>query len=565
MKIGMDAIIAAGFPHEFNANCMLASHDLGSSVALRAGQPPNTGKGYAVAFKPMELKTKTCSTGDAPPFLAGFIAWDQHAFGRRGSKPIPKDKFKPVSARVSLQELLSDVDKGLYTSSRKGNTLEFRALSVAKASQAIVFRIDLTQVAGRCDATPAELTPWQDRVAPAVPDFWDSAWGKFDPDSLYEVSQRQGNDGWKPVRIAATQDDLPVTGDADQLWIAPSVALMQEFKDFITTYHNSYQGNADITNMTEDYLQLRDVLRQRIQDPATRQRLGLGQEATEQFVENIKARATEFAQTAGSITPFEFLMTVAVNDAFKEQVTTIKELFQHGPENNNPGDPSPLDGDVLHFFNGIAYLTESEDELIEFVLREGYLEQNFVAVHPGWNMTKWADVITVQLQLNQAEFIRPETMIAYKKEMQRRIDSGVDTTPARSAPLESNLPGLMAPHWLNSVVTKAVELIAQLFRPSSISPAEPDASMSTQDPVKLPKGDPADLTTYLDQQQLRSPHPADSTPETRSASAQKIRERVDMRRKAATRAEAHKPDGADNPDASLQAKSKLPTTRLSGG
>jgi hypothetical protein len=131
--------------------------------------------------------------------------------------------------------------------------------------------------------------------------------------------------------------------------------------------------------------------------------------------------------SAGSITPFEFLQALMINHAYqqknihlygKKDVTkssfdaNIINLVQHGAENRSPYKPSPIDGKMLHFYQGMTILTRNEDELITFYLSGDYLKNTRIDVHPGWNMNKWAPVIEKQKSIGQS--IPAETLKVYE-------------------------------------------------------------------------------------------------------------------------------------------------------
>lgn len=123
---------------------------------------------------------------------------------------------------------------------------------------------------------------------------------------------------------------------------------------------------------------------------------------------------------AGSITPFEFLLSRLLNIAYGSEVSVfgaqtefgkknpffdpnVKNLIQHGSENRNPYASSNLNTKMLHFYNGTIYLTRGEKQLIQFYLANDFLKNNLVDVHPKWQMSEWAPVLEKQQALGQID------------------------------------------------------------------------------------------------------------------------------------------------------------------
>jgi len=88
-----------------------------------------------------------------------------------------------------------------------------------------------------------------------------------------------------------------------------------------------------------------------------------------------------------------------------ELISYVKErrfdMVRHGCDSRSPKPPESLNEPLLHIWKGDMYLTENEQDLIEFVLQPGYLENNFIHVHPQWDMALWAPVIIEQIKLKQ--------------------------------------------------------------------------------------------------------------------------------------------------------------------
>jgi hypothetical protein len=231
MKIGKDAVQAADFPLEFAAGAAQKSFALQSCLSIRAGQPPNMGKPFAVSPKPMDIKTKTTSSSQGLPLIAGFIPIDQESFGRSHSKPLPNDCGQ-TQLKMNLQELLNDVDNKKYelVGLRNGH-LEFKSNLPDKEhydekrvnKNEMTFRINLRQ--DGADLSPEfkqadKLRPWHKDKTVNAPEFWQESFGKFDPQHIYAVEYRLPNQkDYQPLQLAAI-NGKPVTGDADMLSIA---------------------------------------------------------------------------------------------------------------------------------------------------------------------------------------------------------------------------------------------------------------------------------------------------------------------------------------------------------
>lgn len=392
MKYGMEAIIAAGFPHEFSSIVMLKAFELKLSIALRVGQRPNSNKGFPVFPKPRGVKTKTCYD-DPVKLLGGFIAYDQKNFGRNGSTPIPAAIVKPVQLQVSLNEILRDYEKGEYCNLRLvGNQLQFESGRDPARSNHIVFSIDLSRGSKPLPLDEhmlSMLTPWEQTYVAAQPPFWPAALGDFNKNvnNLYPVSYQVQNEQVKPLHVVASLDGKPITGDADILWVGVPAAHAH------TEDHHEYNmdDRAQLSKLLLRYAHIYNKM------------YGCRPSLTKELL--------TFAGNAGIITPYEFFLENMVNDDLAKNVTHLLNLFQHGTDSRFWGKPSPLNARILHFHEGMAVLTENEDELVQFVSKESYLNKYYIRVHPDWDMSKWNKVVEKQLALKQP--IHPKTLENY--------------------------------------------------------------------------------------------------------------------------------------------------------
>jgi hypothetical protein len=407
MKVGMDAVIAADFPIEFAGGAAQKSFALQSCMSIRAGQPPNTNKTYDVAPKPMAIKTKTSSSMQGVPLVAGFIPVDQQTFGRSHSKPLPIDG-ESVTLKVSLTELLEDTAQGKYSiSDAQNGYIEFRAIQPDQThydeprvnKNEIIFRIKVDD-GGKISNKPPELAstirPWSQVGDAPVPPHLMAALQNIDPDNLFDVEYKLPgpHQDFQDLKVASI-DEYPVTGDADLLSVA--VPLEMERAGHGRVYNATVPSQLEA--LTGDFIELLYKVS--------------GEQMTMEQFENVQNDVREFAQNTGCITSYQLLAVVAVNDSFASKMSIFRALFQHGPETNNPGAPSDLNSDMLHFYKGMPLLTENENELVAFIMQPGFLEEHYYPVHPGWNMEKWAPVIEKQLELNQIDLINPQTLQAF--------------------------------------------------------------------------------------------------------------------------------------------------------
>lgn len=422
MKFGMEAIKNSGFPHEFASVAMAKSFELEVSLALRAGQAPNVDKGFEISPKPMLVKTKTSSTSQGVPLVGGFIPRDQETFGRSGSKPIPEydNNISYKQLPVTLQEILKDAEKGIYELSLEGNDLIFRAKNAdSQEKRDIKFSIDLSQ-SGTDQVTSKNeanlLNPWKDTNPPAKPTFWDdNKFGNFHDklEKLFLVYMEKPQQNKEPLEVTAFKGNI-VSGDADKLW----VAIPEAYAGGLNSQIYNMSNMEDQANLIATYISLKyEVTNVPTQMDAL----------DELFLE----LGNDFTQTAGAISPYEFLMAKVINEGMHENAPSINNLIQHGPETNNPGEPSSLNDNILHFYKGLAVLTESERELVDFVMQDDYLNKHFINVHKGWKMDLWAPVVAKQLELKQP--VSPETLASYQNYMQENNKASFQkSTPSLS-------------------------------------------------------------------------------------------------------------------------------------
>jgi hypothetical protein len=537
IKTGAEAIVAAGFPHPFIATATSASFKLHMLLSIRAGQIPNSSKGFSVVFKPMRLKTKTSSDEQNLPIVAGFIPMDQATFGRPHSKPIPND-FEAVQLPVRLRDILSDAANGKYHIKRindpdkkidilkfysaKPDTLDYDEDDVKHNSEELVKRVNKTQIEFSIDLNQGrdpsyslqeakKIQPWDPKENP----HWDKAsLGHFTPelallstsplhyelssltkptyllapeglyyaepdkkvtysdliesdpekiqelrlrlrgnsnlgdrlaspftedekeifnsvlgvtvdnlDKLYDVNYKLPQAKEATPLMVASIDGKPVTGDADVLCVGAPLEFLRAWGPIATKDYDT-SNPIQCADLINDYIQLRAKLTQKV--------------ITVEELKSITDSIITFAKNAGIIRAHEMLLAKVVNDDAAGEIKYFMDLFQHGPESNNYFSPSNLDAPMFHLYKGLPVLTQNEDQLLDFVLNSGLLEEVFIFVSPKWDMAKWAPVIEAQIKLGLEEFIHLDTKKAYEEYCQKRDERPIPVSSVKASFFSAN-------------------------------------------------------------------------------------------------------------------------------
>lgn len=378
--------------------------------AIRIGTPPRTFAGFKVQPKPAGLYTKTCHPDQGIPFLVGFIPLDQETFGREKSAPIPKAGFTTQTLNLSLRELLKDRDQ--YEFKQEGPILIFSAKNAdSQAKKKLKFQINL--LAGK---TPDDSYQDSSHIY-RKPGWWQGTNDSFLTalDKLYEVKVESAK-GAEDLKVIA-KDGKIITGDVDLLWVAVPTELMTKYKRDITQKHLFEPLNSAEPSELEKLVQNFIVLKSDI----TQEKLH------SEEMSNLAKELDVAANNAGIITPLELIFVKLINEQLSERKILYKNLnlFQHGPETNNPGEISSLEGTILHFYKNQIVLTEGENDLIDFILQNDYLKEYFVKVHPNWSMEKWAPVIERQIAHQQDDFIDPNTLAKYQEHLATKLSIGM--------------------------------------------------------------------------------------------------------------------------------------------
>jgi hypothetical protein len=117
--------------------------------------------------------------------------------------------------------------------------------------------------------------------------------------------------------------------------------------------------------------------------------------------------------------------------------SNLQNLFQHGFDMRNPYG-SNLDGPWLMITgDGVILYGEKQEQLIQVLLSESFLEDNYIDISHGADMSAgWGRVIKKQIDLGQS--IPHETLGKFLAWQQGQIDP---TSSARSATLKQEHSG----------------------------------------------------------------------------------------------------------------------------
>ncbi len=359
------------------------------------------------------------------------------------NKPIPVEGFKPIQLKISINDLLDGIHQGIYeVEENKEGLIQFWKKN--SLNEYSIFSVNLQELSNKQSLPDFSIQSNEHLLLQKKPvaisqETWDILIKNDDhllAVSEYSINDRDKNP--KPLLIVGQEDHKnilrPVTGDADLLWIAPSINLLKFAQSISWGNDNNYLINQEyntcnpkeLEKLIRLYFEIRvaltgqstapEAILQKIQSIILNDKK-VAAPITDEIRETVtaippaeKERITRIASQTGIIRPFEFFLAQCVNDAMKNRNPLLANIFQHGTEISNPGTPSSLNDRMLHFFNGEMFITENEEQLIAFILQEGYLENHLVPIHPKWNIEKWAPVIQKQLALQQDIFIAKETI-----------------------------------------------------------------------------------------------------------------------------------------------------------
>ncbi len=438
-----------------------AMHTVGGCNSLRAGNPPNFGHGYNVAAKPMSQKKKTTQHGPAAGFLSqGLLArgGDEKAdvlgtsvlidfklplrkiiHDSLGQSFEGQSMYDPKSMRFSIS------DSGELILEFKTNPEVLRALGdqVMPGAENITYRINLAQ--------PIQSDYKREESATDVfRSFFDVKETEFggvkpffnmqnsnlqselfayiieldDMDYLYQLECSIDGSEYQNVQVyGATMADgstLPITGDLDPFALmTPMDSLIESDDSQLVAKSLDDSVKAQIANEIEtevsqlmightastakqhiqqvDLLMRAKVLYDQYADKyLTAQQTGYATDY--EFTVLSKLIAQTFIDLSAHLQPEENTLANFVNTTIEPFLNSCAAIFQHGPETNNPGNPSSLDEEVYWAYDGEDYITEREDDHIKFLITapndstEAPCTNHIIKIHQAWDVEKWQPV-----------------------------------------------------------------------------------------------------------------------------------------------------------------------------
>lgn len=378
---GEEARKQSGFPLSFLDAVSQVTEKMGCVASFRAGQPPLANKGYKTQPKPGSIPTKSFNDAQGIPILSGRVPGDPLLY-RKGSKPLPEGT--PLSrSRIALKEIISDPNAnvridGDYIVYKPGMTQDNIDACANPELGDAEFRIKVNGA-----GTPPDIVYTQEEKIKnqphleitdvTKPDFWPDDWGNFDAmtDNLFELEIKPKNQDWKPLMDGGNP---PLTGDVDAFAFMFSKQFREENPEAAEKF------NISITNeIIECYTQL-VLLEEKFHLVPGISQLNFEAKDFEDWVSELKTTLP-----TGIATPAEVYVSMAINYQSTKE-STIKHMVEpvlHGPETNNPYNPSPLDGNVLFVQGNKSELTCDPKSLAikMFTLKTKGLETN---LHEGW-------------------------------------------------------------------------------------------------------------------------------------------------------------------------------------
>jgi hypothetical protein len=458
---GDAALEEAGMQAEFAAHLVLHFSHFGAGVTLRVGTTPSY-DAKRVA-KPGTILTKTSNHGLVKGLIPTIPALTKIDANRNpiglheaDQKKLSDGDQLTVPLSLSLREILASAGKDgdmtiRFDKEKNRLVLQYRNGKGPEGCSG-KFYIDLDK--GR-DIERRYSRPWNEpQEDPDNPDkflnvekpegldeeIFEQLLNKINND--FPVDYEPDIEGAKatPLMVFAASNPenpdelLPITGDWDFLVMGhppdlpnyayktfntfprktdpPEAATEKEKKAALIESANNIRHLTDRTKRLFEDLKKKALKKSPVERDLFEQYLSKDK-VTYNEIFTIKA-----LNSAGSITPFEFLQALMINYAYQDKNrelygelygksdlpfdANIINLIQHGAENRSPYKPSDLNGKMLHFYQGIPVLTKNEDQLVNFYLTGDYLENTRIDVHPGWSMEKWAPVIERQKALKQS-------------------------------------------------------------------------------------------------------------------------------------------------------------------
>ena len=392
---GRAATDYVGLPFELaNQIAEYIHHTFNTAIAIRCN---SAFQFLAVpsAPKSIAIKAKTGTWG----LTKGVIPADA-TLGKynRHNVPVNQHYRKPdhvilIQHKIKLRDILSGLTSTPPKYELSSSELESHVLLIkplldreecAPASTDIIYCIKLDE------KTPILINnPYvNDELILSKPSWWNDTWGDYATlfHSYFPLYYQQGLDKStrKPVEIYAIKQAsneikslLPITRDFDLLWVAQPHHQIE----FITQF------------AVEHHIQLHDVIDTHRYKPTKKLLQNLNALVRQYDPNHIWELTLSDLTNLGTVTPFEILIIHMMNLQTEKFSKHTGNLFQHGAENRNPDKLSDINGNILHFWKGQIILTRDETDLVNFLLNEpNFLNENSIAIHPGWNKSLWVPV-----------------------------------------------------------------------------------------------------------------------------------------------------------------------------
>lgn len=441
------AVAYAENPHQMMRVMMHSAASTGSTIVIRNGNSPELE--YSVNDKPPQMKDKSIKAKTGAVFLfKGYIPMDS-SYLKSTSKDIqPKNMGKSSQLKVSLNKVMRtegeyqkmEIKDGklyLYPNEERIDNKNFKEANRDTVKNT-VFIIDLDK--GESPAiTPEELektTPGNPVINYPEPPGWDKArWGDFSKiqHNLYPVAYSKeidkvldGSQEPEPFKVLG---DPPITGDLDLFWVVSSS------QSVVNKAIAEQQGNFPLAHEKLNLDKFADKEKfliefENIVNATKKDFPGAADNDIEFDFEQLEKIKIE-----GIVTPSEAATIYFVNKFFNEAVAgKIAQMILHGPESNNPGDPSEM-GELLHILpTGKVVLTSNEEQLVQVVMSKNYLENFPVPIHPKWDMSKWAPVVEKKIELRDCGApgmkeifkVNPETIKSFEAYKELVINKNYD-------------------------------------------------------------------------------------------------------------------------------------------
>lgn len=407
------AVAYAENPHQMMSVMMHSAASTGSTIVIRNGNSPELE--YAEGDKPPQMKDKSIKAKTGAVFLfKGYIPFDETYLKSTSDNIKEKNKGQSSQLKVSLNKVMRtageyekmEIKDGklyLYPNEERIDDKNFKEANRDEVKKT-VFIIDLDKGAPPA-ITPEELektTPGNPITNYPEPDGWDKErWGDFSKiqHNLYPVSYTKEIDkvldGKQEPEAFKVLGDPAITGDLDLFWVVSSSQSVVNKR--IAAHEGTFPLAHEKLNL-DKFSEKRVFLKEfnKIVNAIKHEFPG-----ADKMDKNFNFEELEKIKIEGIVTPSEAATIYFVNKFFNEAVAEkIAQMILHGPESNNPGNPSEM-GELLHILpNGNKILTSNEEQLVQVVMSENYLENFPVPIHPKWDMSKWSEVVVAKMKLS---------------------------------------------------------------------------------------------------------------------------------------------------------------------